>query len=265
MSIDEFRGFGSPLTARGLASPYGPRPWHMAGRNLTIWFRAPAGEVARHVPAPLTVPPDALCRVRFYELVHNAGLDDDGLSARDPARGRFHEAVLAVPVAYGNEVGDYSVHLYSEDADYICWARETVGWPVKSGAITISQPWPSRPLEPGTRIQATLERHGRRLITATLTLTEPLPRDQYPKAAGPTYTVKIIPSAEEGRFALRQLVVVRPQLPSMADIWRAEATLSLGEGPSDELHFFTPCEIVRADYIPSLDLTMPYGTILHEW
>ena len=269
MTLDEFRGFGSPLTARGLASPYGPRPWRMAGRNLTIWFRAPAGEVERHVPAPLTVPPDALCRVRFYELVHNAGLDYDGLqnaslSAQDPARGYFHEAVLAVPVAYHGDVGDYSVHLYSEDSDYICWARETVGWPVKSGTITISLPWPTKPLEPGTRIQAILERHGRRLITASLTLTEPLPRDQYPRAAGPTFTVKVIPSPVEGQKALRQLVVVRPQLPSMTDIWRAEATLSLDEGQSDELHFFVPFEIVRAEYCPSIDLTMPYGEILAE-
>jgi len=261
--IDDFRGWGSPLTERGDSSLYGPHPWHMAGRNLTVWFRAPVEEIARHVPEPLTVPADGLCRVRFYELSHNAGLHDT-LAAEEPGRGRFHEAVLAVPVAYKGEIGDYSVHLYSEDLDYICWARETVGWPVKDGAISISHPWPGQPLEAGTTVQAILERHGRRLITVTLTLTEPLPQELYPTKPGPTYTVKVIPSAEEGKFALRQLVVVRPQLPKMAHIWRAEATLSLGEGPADELHHFRSAEIVRADYIPSLDLTMPYGTVLEN-
>jgi acetoacetate decarboxylase len=264
VTIDEFRGFGSPLTARGQASPYGPNPWHMSGRNLTVWFRAPVGEVERHVPAPLTVPPGGLCRVRFYELIHNAGLDDDRLHDEDPARGRFHEAVLAVPVAHGENVGDYSVHLYSEDIDYISWARETVGWPVKGGTITISQPWPGRPLEQGSTITATLERHGRRLITVRLTLTEPLPRDQYPARPMPTYTIKVIPGAGHGAPALRQLVEVRPNLPSMSDIWRAEATLELGAGPSDELHFFAPFEVVRAEYCPSIDLTMPLGRVLAE-
>jgi acetoacetate decarboxylase len=219
--------------------------------------------VARHVPAPLTVPPDALCRVRFYQLLHNAGLDDT-LSAQDAGRGHFHEAVLAVPVAYDGEAGDYSVHLYSEDTDYICWGREVLGWPVKNGAITISQPWPSRPLETGTQIQATLERHGRRLITASLILTEPVPLTEYPTKAGPTYTIKVIPSAEEGRPALRQLVEIRPRMPAFSGVWRAEATLTLGEGPSDELHHFAPFEIVRADYCPSIDLTMPYGRILAD-
>jgi hypothetical protein len=97
MTIDDFEGYGAPLTARGLSSPYGLHPWHMAGRNLAIWFRPPEGEVARHVPAPLTVPSDSLCRVRFYDLVHNHGFEDDRLCVQDAPRGRFHEAVLAVP------------------------------------------------------------------------------------------------------------------------------------------------------------------------
>ena len=62
--------------------------------------------------------------------------------------------------------------------------------------------------------------------------------------------------------ALRQLVEVRPQLPAFSGIWRAEASLTLGEGPSDELHYFAPFEIVRADYCSSIDLTMPHGRIL---
>jgi Acetoacetate decarboxylase (ADC) len=182
MNISEFKGFGSPLTARGQASPYGPEAWHMAGRVFTVWFRAPAGEIEKHVPAPLTVPRDALCRVRFYELLHNAGFDD-GLSAKDPPRGSFHEAVLAVPVSYRDEIGDYSVHLYTEDADYLCWAREVPGWPVKMGNIVISKPWPGMPLERGTTITASLERHGRRLITTSVQLTEHVPLSDYPKKA----------------------------------------------------------------------------------
>jgi hypothetical protein len=34
--------------------------------------------------------------------------------------------------------------------------------------------------------------------------------------------------------------------------------------PSDELHFFVPFELVQAEHVPFLDLTMPYGKILVE-
>ena len=37
--LGNFKGYGSPQTLRGLASPYGPPPWHMRGRVFTIWYR----------------------------------------------------------------------------------------------------------------------------------------------------------------------------------------------------------------------------------
>jgi hypothetical protein len=176
----------------------------------------------------------------------------------------FREAVLAVPAAYGDDVGEYAVHLYSDDPDYVFWAREAIGWPVKMGTISISQPWPTRQLERGSQVQAILQRNGRRLITVTLEFTEPLPRDLYPRTMGPQYTVKTIPSAEQGLFAIRQVVAVRPSPPTISDAWRAEASMTIEASPSDELHFFVPFELVRAEYVPFLDLTMPYGKILVE-
>jgi hypothetical protein len=73
-----------------------------------------------------------------------------------------------------------------------------------------------------------------------------------------------MPGAGHGAQALRQLVEVRPNLHSMSDTWRAEATLEPGAGPSDKLHIFAPFEIVRADYCPSIELTMPLGRVLAE-
>ena len=37
--LADFKGCGSPQTWRGIASPYGPPPWHMSGRVFTIWYR----------------------------------------------------------------------------------------------------------------------------------------------------------------------------------------------------------------------------------
>jgi len=41
-------------------------------------------------------------------------------------------------------------------------------------------------------------------------------------------------------------------------------TLSLGEGVNDELHFLRPREVVAADYIPLVDLSVGYGKVLER-
>jgi len=121
--LGNFKGYGSPQTRRGLASPYGPPPWHMSGRSFTIWYRPedPA-ELHNQIAPPLQVPEDPWCRVRFSELLHDAGRGDD-LTALNPAQTQFQESVLAIDASYGETRGDYSIHIYSDDFTYTAWAR----------------------------------------------------------------------------------------------------------------------------------------------
>ena len=94
--LGNFKGYGSPQTRRGLASPYGPPPWHMCGRSFTIWYGPEdPTELHNQIAPPLQVPEDPLCRLRFWELLHDAGRGDD-LTALNPAQTQFHEAVVLV-------------------------------------------------------------------------------------------------------------------------------------------------------------------------
>ena len=162
-----------PRTARGIASAYGRAPWHLSGRVFTIWYRlADPVEARQQIAPPLEVPDNPLCRARFYELNMDAGYGDD-LIARNPEQSKFFEAVVAIECSYQGVQGDYSVHMYSDNFTYITWAREVIGWPLKQGKISMSQPWNPVALESGVSIAGTLERHGERLMAGTVELKEP--------------------------------------------------------------------------------------------
>jgi len=263
--LADFKGCGSPQTRRGIASPYGPPPWHMSGRVFTIWYRlADPDEARNHVAPPLEVPADPICRARFYDIIHDAGKGDEW-AALNPEQTQFHEAVVAIETSYGGVSGDYSVHSYSDDATYTAWAREVIGWPLKAGKITMSRPWNTHDLQPGTTITGITERFGQRLMSASITLTALVPDEQRPQGTPSWFTYKVIPSAEKPEADICQLILGGPTRVDAGPIWQATATLELGEGLNDELHFLRPREIIGAEYWPQVDLTVGYGRILEQW
>ena len=262
--LSDFKGYGSPQTRRGMASPYGPPPWHMSGRVLTVWFRVKnLDELRNHIAPPLTIPKDALCRARFWDLTHDAGKGDD-LPGQIPAQTHFHEAVLAIDADYGDMPGDYSVHIFADDPTYIAWAREVIGWPVKMGQVAFNQPWNPTNLKPNDRLTGTLERFGTQLLRASVTLKRPIHPDERPYKRANWFTYKIIPSVEKLAPEVSQLVLVQPSTLDSGQLWEADGTVEIGQGLNDELHFLQPAEIVWAEYWSYVNLSVGYGKILAQ-
>jgi acetoacetate decarboxylase len=263
--VADFKGYGTPHTQRGRASAYGPAPWHLSGRVFTIWYRLEdPDEARRQIAPPLEVPPNPLCRARFYELVMDAG-QGDHLVSTNPEQTLFYEAVIAIECSYKQLHGDYSVHMYSDNATYISWAREVVGWPLKMGHIVITKPWKPYQLESGVTVTGVLDRFGTQLMKASVTLTEPMPEQDRPRSVPNWFTYKFIPSIEGPELDVSQLVVAGPSRMDTGLVWKATGTLELGEGLNDELHFLRPGEIVSADYVPYVDLTVGYGKVLERF
>lgn len=259
-----FSGFGPPRTQRGRASLYGPPPWHMFGRVFTIWYRLEdPGEARRHIVHPLEVPLDPLCRARFYDITHDAGMGDD-LPTENPEQTHFHEAVIAVEVNYQALRGDYSIHMYADDPTYIAWGREVYGWPLKMGKINMTRPWHDP--QPGDKLTGTLERFGARLMTAQIELDAPVSPDEFSSPLPANwFGNKVIPSITQGQPPdVNQLVVAGPERVEVGQIWQASGSVSLGEGLNDELHFLRPREIVSADYMVGADLRVGFGRILEH-
>jgi len=259
-------GYGPPRTVRGRSQAYGPPPWHMAGRTLALWFRlADPDEARRHVPEGLAMADDPIVRARFWDLLHDAGsgaeLRDGSSSANPPIR--MAEAVVAFPVSYGSVSGDYTTHMYADDPVYTAFGREVMGWPLKAGGVTIS-PAPSGELRPGHRLTGRLERDGLALMDSALTMVEPLPDVERPTELPRWLTWKVVPRVDGPGDALRQLVQTGPTRIEWGPIWRARGELSFGPGPSDELDFLRPREVVAAHYWSHVDLSVGFGRVLAE-
>lgn len=259
---ERFGGYGTPRTARGRSQAYGPPPWHLAGRALALWFRlVDPAEARRHVPPLLEMADDPVVRARFWDLAHDSGMPD-GRAAGEPLPTRVAEAVVAFPVAYSGVGGDYTVHMYTDDPVYTAFGREVMGWPLKHGRIVVSGPPPAAGLERGVTISAHLERDDRVLMSAALTLTEPLPDGERPTQLPRWLTQKLVPRADGNGDAIRQLVQTGPERAEWGPVWRAEGELRFADGPNDELGFLAPREIVAAQYWSKIDLSVGYGRIL---
>lgn len=257
-------GFGTPLTRTGRSSLYGPPPWHMSGRLLTIWYRPANPEALQQfVMPPLSIPTDALCRVRFWELMHDAGRGN-ALPSDTPAQTRFCEAVLAIDVQYEAMRGDYSVNIYANEPTYVAWAREVIGWPVKMGQVSLNNAWRPHMLQGGDKFTGVLERFGQQLLRGTVTLKHPIDPAYRPYSLANWFTFKIIPSAAQTQPEIAQLVLVQPITLELGTVWECEGAFQIDDGPNDELQLLNGSEIVWAEYGSYVNLKVGYGTILEQ-
>lgn len=253
-------GSGGPFTSRGRAIAYGPPPWRMRGRTIALqYLLADPAEARRHVPRHLSMDPDPVVRVRFWELEHDA----IGPLGRDRTLWvSFREAVVAFPVRLDDVSGDYPVYMYADDFVYTSMGREVMGWPVRDGVISVDVE-PDAGLSAGVGMAARLVRGGRELMHVELELGDGrrVLRDEEPPR---WLTCKVVPDATGPRAAIAQLLATGPEAIHERTVWDATASLRFGEGTGDELHHLAPREILHAEYWSGVDLTIGWGTVLSE-
>jgi len=232
----------------------------MRGRTLATWFRLRDPEEARrHVPALLEMDDDPIVRARFWDMEY------DILPGPQPGtrawRG-FKEAVVAFPVRYNGLSADYPAYMYADDWVYITSGREVMGWPVRGGDVDIDPEPASGPLG-GMRVSGTLRRDGHIVMEAQLDLTgEQVDVDD---SVPPRWlATKIITDVRGPSAQIGQLVATGPERIHGRRLWQAEARVSFGESPSDELHFLAPREIVDAQYWSDVEITIGWGEVLAE-
>jgi len=253
-------GSGTPITVRGRSIAYGPPPWRMHGRTLALRYRlTDPDEARRHVPAGLEMDEDPVVRARFWDMRHDALRSlGDGEAAWTP----FREAVIAFPVRRGALSGDYPTYMYADDFAYTAMGREVMGWPVRDGIISVD-PEPSTGPAAGTTLSARLVRDGAELMHIDMALTGARLADGDTRPPRWLAT-KIIPDATRPLASVAQLLETGPERIHRRTIWAADASLRLGVGEGDELHYLEPREIVSAEYWNDVDLTIGWATVLDE-
>jgi acetoacetate decarboxylase len=232
----------------------------MRGRTLALWYRlADPDEARRHVPDIVEMEADPILRARFWDMEHDAVPSGDKGGRHWK---RFREAVVAFPVRYGAVIGDFPTYMYADDWTYTAFGREVMGWPVRDGVIAVD-PEPAGGPGAGIRIAGRLERGGRTIMSAEATLTGE--RVEVDDAEPPRWLAeKVITDVAGPRAAVSQLVATGPERIHHRLVWKADARLDFAEGPTDELHFLAPREIVQAQYWSEVRLTIGWGRALVE-
>lgn len=251
------RGFAAPRTGRGVSSLYGPVPWRMRGRTIALWYRLEDPDEARgHVPPECELSADPVVSARFWDMYHDAGR---GGTNDEPAI-RFREAVVAFPVECGGVTGDLTTHMYGDDPIYIAFGRETMGWPLRWGEISMTEP--SKPPTGGSTVHGRLVVGGGVAMEAHLRLVRgstPTPGSEpLPKWIG----WKVIPDVDGRSVAIDQLVETGPQEMHRATVWEAEGELSFGDVTTEELRYLRPREIIRAEYWDGVRAVIGPGRVL---
>ena len=78
----------------------------MAGRTLALWYRlSDPAEARQHVPDFLELDDDPVVSVRFWDMIHDAGLGAD-VQGTNPELGEFREAVAVFPVRWYSGSGE---------------------------------------------------------------------------------------------------------------------------------------------------------------
>jgi acetoacetate decarboxylase len=241
---------GKPFVQHGYSMPtmnplYVAPPYHKQDTTAVIILFKTAPQVLQElVPHPLVPNPDNLAV--FYVGRFN-------LEA--PKRTSYHEAGIGVPVSFEETLGRYAAYLYLDQVLPIVRGREIWGFPKKEAVITY--------VKEGGRVSARVVRDGITLMDATLQLMDRVdPISRQPDQ--PWFNLKLIPSVKENAPPdVMQLTSVliesRPK-----ELYRGQATLTLGSSPSDPLGDIPILEILGGDYAVT-DSVLGHGDVVFDY
>ncbi|WP_431121736.1 acetoacetate decarboxylase family protein [Variovorax paradoxus] len=166
--------FTPPFTSSGRSALVQAPPWHYAGWLLNVEFAFDAGLGAAMVPPELGVATGKGC-VHFADW---QSCGNDGQELLDPVYAQYRETIVVLEIAPGQGA---DAHFYCPliyvDQDISMLRGWLQGWPKKIGQTWLTRSLPlehpaAAPLSNGSRLGASLSVKERRLVDATVTLTD---------------------------------------------------------------------------------------------
>ncbi len=119
------------------------------------------------------------------------------------------------------------------------------GMPKLFGSVWLTRAFPvgrAPRREPGGEFTGTLSADGRRVLTASVTLTEPM-TSAPPLAAAPLIHTRHLPAWEPGEGPIEELVRSDTSDVAFAGVWRGSAELSFHDIADPDLASLAPVEV----------------------
>jgi len=166
--------FTPPFTSSGRSALVQAPPWHYAGWLVNVEFAFDAELGAAMVPPELGVATGKGC-VHFADW---QSCGKDGQELLDPVYAQYRETIVVLEIAPGQGAdARFYCPLIYVDQDISLLRGWLQGWPKKIGQTWLTRSLPlahpaAAPLSKGSRLGASLSVKERRLVDATVTLTD---------------------------------------------------------------------------------------------
>jgi acetoacetate decarboxylase len=235
-----------------------PPPWHFSGDALWVTCRVRPEAATAFLPAGLRPGPDpGAAAIGFFDWQWCA---EGGTELREPARAQFRECMIALDCLLGDQPVARVPYAWVDSA--VPLVRGFIqGMPKLFGSVWLTRSFavgraaPRR--EPGGEFSGTVSADGRRMVSATVRLSEAI--DQPPPLADrPLVHSRHLPAWEPHEPPLTELVMAATSNVQFAAIWRGQAQLGFHDIDDPDLAALTPIEIGAA-YVFSYAETLAPG------
>jgi acetoacetate decarboxylase len=228
------QGFTLPQTPTGRSSVVAPPPWHYSGEIIAVDFSADVDAVAALLP-PGMEPAGGGASVVFADWCSASDHDERVLA--DPAIGQYREAYVVLNAVRGDrKVG--RVPFIWVDSELSLLRGQIQGFPKKLGEIAMT-----RPVElgrggvrkqVGSRFSAHATSHGRRVISASVTLAQQ--ESRLPRALTlPLVHTRLFPAVDGATPAVHELAMGKIEGFEAGTVYGGPGELTLGETEYEEL------------------------------
>jgi acetoacetate decarboxylase len=250
------KGYAAPLDPKGIATLYGPPPWHFQGRMLTVFLRADPKDVSAHVPAPLVPFAQPYVRVSTYEMVCDYGFGAQFM-ARRPELAHFCETGVSLFVEHEGVRGNYCAFIWCDGDAEISIGREMYGWPQVLGKMWLTRPPHGRTWRPGDEIASLVSRAGRTVLEMLATLERAGDLDLGLPPFEEFYTMTVLPHPERAETE-RRITRTRMTDVRLDDLWSGKAAVRFH---APELDWLNRAEVLgaRANHVT---WKKPYGRVI---
>ncbi|HMJ14614.1 MAG TPA: acetoacetate decarboxylase family protein [Polyangiaceae bacterium] len=254
------RGFTLPQTASGRSSVVAPPPWHYSGEIIAVDFTAPPPAIAALLPAGMQPVPEGTASVVFADWC--SASDNDERVLADPGIGQYREAYVVLhAVRADKKVG--RVAFIWVDSELSLLRGQIQGFPKKLGQIAMTRPVElgrgGMRKEKGARFAAHASSHGRRVLSASVTLEGTA--DRLPRAATlPLVHTRLFPAIDRLEPAVHELAWGAIANFECGPVHTGPATLELGVTEYEELEPLGPLS-VGTGYVFSMAFSVMGGGV----
>lgn len=235
-----------------------PPPWHFAGDVLWISYRA--DPVAAQAFLPPGLRPSRHPGAAAIGFFNWQWCSDSGEELRDPVRAQFRECLIALDCMLDDEPVVRVPYAWVDSA--VPMVRGFIqGMPKLFGSVWLTHGFPvgrAGPRRgPGGEFSGVVSANGRRIASATVTLTEVAPKPP-PLSDRPLIHTRHFPDWGDDQAAAGELVRGAISGIEFSEIWQGQAALAFHDIADTDLATLAPVD-VGAGYLFSYAETLAPG------